>query len=578
MYCLPVVCAGIDTKPDGPGVDSITVAVDGAFVTASSGNQIFAVKFPASLGRPDAVFSFKSTDINDRLGMALDVKNTGKQETRVYADLNGDTWVRGYVLVQPGKTATLYVFARRLKLSAADAARFPAMHGIPGGKMSLWAGIEEPVVANQVKVFVVAPRQAASIQVANIRPFGSSKAPENADFFPFIDRYGQYKHKDWPGKIHSDADFQTSREREDADLAAHPGPKDLDQYGGWAAGPKLRATGNFRVEKYQGKWWLVDPEGHLFWSNGIDAVGFFLSATNIGGRDRFFENPVEGGNFLIRNLGIKYGTDWRTVVNERNLNRIRSWGLNTMGGGSDQALIQTHRVPYAPTLNSGGRGVAMDPSSDAWVASVRRSLTNAAQNLKDDPWCIGFFVDNEIHTSTDPAWFEAYYKKVSELAKEIMPNKLYFGSRLDYHDYPEESAARKEIVRIAGKYCDVISFNFYKFTLEDVILPQGVDKPIIVGEFHMGALDRGLLHTGLRSVIDQAQRAEGYRLYVTSGLRNPAVVGAHWFQFYDESTTGRFDGENYQIGFLDIGDTPYAETITASREVGYRLYAIRSAK
>lgn len=27
------------------------------------------------------------------------------------------------------------------------------------------------------------------------------------EFFPFIDRYGQFLHKDWPDKVHSDADF-----------------------------------------------------------------------------------------------------------------------------------------------------------------------------------------------------------------------------------------------------------------------------------------------------------------------------------------------------------------------------------
>lgn len=77
-------------------------------------------------------------------------------------------------------------------------------------------------------------------------------------------------------------------------------------------------------------------------------------------------------------------------------------------------------------------------------------------------------------------------------------------------------------------------------------------------------------------MVDQRQRAEAYRYFVTSALENPAVVGAHWFQFYDEPTTGRPDGENYQIGFLDICDTPYVETVAAARDVGYRLYAIRS--
>jgi agarase len=50
-------------------------------------------------------------------------------------------------------------------------------------------------------------------------------------------------------------------------------------------------------------------------------------------------------------------------------------------------------------------------------------------------------------------------------------------------------------------------------------------------------------------------------------------VGCHWFQYQDEPTTGRvYDEENYQIGFVDIVDTPYVEMIQASRSVAKELY------
>ena len=56
-------------------------------------------------------------------------------------------------------------------------------------------------------------------------------------------------------------------------------------------------------------------------------------------------------------------------------------------------------------------------------------------------------------------------------------------------------------------------------------------------------------------------------------------MGTHWFQYMDEATTGRpYDEENYQIGLVDSCDTPYAETIEAVREVGYRMYAVRAGK
>ena len=65
---------------------------------------------------------------------------------------------------------------------------------------------------------------------------------------------------------------------------------------------------------------------------------------------------------------------------------------------------------------------------------------------------------------------------------------------------------------------------------------------------------------------------------MTSALRHPNVVGVHWHQFGDQAATGRFDGENFQVGFVDCCDTPYPETIAGIREVGYRQYEIRSGK
>jgi hypothetical protein len=84
-----------------------------------------------------------------------------------------------------------------------------------------------------------------------------------------------------------------------------------------------------------------------------------------------------------------------------------------------------------------------------------------------------------------------------------------------------------------------------------------------------------MFHTGLQATENQEDRARTYKNYVSGALRNPQLVGSHWFQYGDQATTGRGDGENYQIGFLDIVDTPYIETIRACREVGYEMYKLR---
>ncbi|MPM75719.1 hypothetical protein SDC9_122713 [bioreactor metagenome] len=53
------------------------------------------------------------------------------------------------------------------------------------------------------------------------------------------------------------------------------------------------------------------------------------------------------------------------------------------------------------------------------------------------------------------------------------------------------------------------------------------------------------------------------------------MVGAHWFQLRDQPLTGRSDGEGYQIGFVDIADTPYREMIRTSRDIGEHMYRYR---
>ena len=73
------------------------------------------------------------------------------------------------------------------------------------------------------------------------------------------------------------------------------------------------------------------------------------------------------------------------------------------------------------------------------------------------------------------------------------------------------------------------------------------------------------------------QRVVCYQDYVRGVLRHPRSVGCHWFQDQDQPTTGRvLDGENYQIGFVDVADTPCKETVQACREVADGLYPLRS--
>ncbi len=498
------------------------------------------------------------------------------------------------------------------------------------------------------------------------------------DFFPFIDKYGQFLHKDWPDKIHSDADFAVQREKEAKDLAAHPGPQGWDKWGGWADGPQLEKRGGFYTTKWEGKWWIVDPEGHLWWSHGpvrvlpssamtplavpgANRAGWFaeLPARDDPVFGAFYETrdallwPYYGKrgidkvyDFSAANIRRKYGENWFETWADLAHRRLRSWSCNTIANSSDKRICMMDRTPYTERFEIHARPIAghkggwwefCDPFDPSFRAEARR-MTELYRAEIDDPWCVGFFVDNEhywgekhalaLSTLKSPAgqlckavfrdrlrekygeieklnkawnssyagWdafladtkppkslagalpdleafsseiAETYFRVIREELKRANPCKMYLGCRW-------AQTAPEFVVRAAAKYCDVVSYNIYAKNLRSFKLPDGVDMPVLIGEFHFGALDRGPFCPGLILLKDQQERAATYKDYVRSALESPWCVGVHWHQFSDQATSGRFDGENMQVGWTDVCDTPYWETVEAVREIGAKMYEIRA--
>ena len=164
---------------------------------------------------------------------------------------------------------------------------------------------------------------------------------------------------------------------------------------------------------------------------------------------------------------------------------------------------------------------------------------------------------------------DAYFRRTREAVKAFDKDLHYLGCRF-------AGWARDEVVTACAKHCDVVSYNIYRETIGDWRLPKGLDAPVMVGEFHFGATDRGPFGTGVRQAKDQADRAAKMKAYVESALANPQMVGVHWHQFSDQATTGRFDGEYLQVGWTDVCDRPYEETVNALREID--IYATRGKK
>lgn len=492
---------------------------------------------------------------------------------------------------------------------------------------------------------------------------------------PFVDRFGQHANADWPGKLKREEELVARRGAESESLARIGPPPDRDAYGGWARGPKLEATGRFRVQKHEGKWWFVDPEGRLFWSSGITGVRF-NNATRVAGRENFFgwlppkDDPLArffGGrgkgrsfDFYAANLFRKYGPDFEAAFFDMATRRMPAWGVNTIANWSDERSWALRRVPYTAPIHTGGPFHFVvserlkagqpwikyfpDPFDPRFAQALDEKLA-ALAHLKDDPWLLGVFIDNELPwleneggpkrvaaaaldtpaqtpvriallkqlrahgeigalnaafgtgfaswddaaqkpwrltpaqrasaenalAALDTAIAEKYFQVRREALRRHLPGALDLGCRFHQHN--------REAIRAAKQYCDVVSFNIYGYSpgerQADEIAAE-LDFPIVIGEFHFGATDRGMFHPGLRKTADQADRAAKYAAYMTEAAAAPWCVGAHWFQYLDQPLTGRGDGENYNIGFVNVADDPYPELAATARKCHEAIYPARA--
>ena len=580
----------IDTKPLVSSHEKVAFLCQDAEVSTVDQDS-WKIKLNHQAQTPSVIFSIdKNVDLNDFMTIALDIKNEGDRRIAIEAQCVADKdivltiedgalfYYRGMLVLEPGETDTMLLYLSRSMDSCPQVLRdnFDGMYGIPGGFLRRSWNLNLSDISH-IRIFRQSDGRDAAVIVGNIRALGRYKwtgaQRMEAGFFPFIDSFGQYKHSDWPGKTHSVEEMHKQREAEERELAAHPSPVEWNRYGGWAQGPTLAATGHFRGEKYKGKWWLVDPEGKLFWSQGLNIVTV-AQHTRIKGRESYFSEVPN--DFYRNNLKIKYQEekDLFRKTTDQVYRRLRSWGMNTIAANSNTHFYREGRMPYTIEIRSGlSHSLPEDFDAEAFKVSFQKVLTEKyhIEESADDPWCIGYFIDNEYawpKKNQEKAIYD-YFRAVREVLNELAPKKLYLGCRsnsVNFNRIAFEAAAR---------YCDVISINHYDYNVSTFKETEGLDKPLMIGEFHFGALDRGLPHTGLRAASNQRQRARLFEHFVSQALEDDYVVGAHWFQYLDQPYTARSDGENYQIGFVDICDRPYPEMIEASRKISGTMYSYR---
>ena len=137
------------------------------------------------------------------------------------------------------------------------------------------------------------------------------------------------------------------------------------------------------------------------------------------------------------------------------------------------------------------------------------------------------------------------------------------------------SASKKS--RIKCDYLDVFSFNCYGEPHKPYTALEEIGKtlnlPVIIGEYHFSSEDHGMLQGGLFPVFKtQADRGAANDIYMKTAVSSAYGVGAHYFEYNDQPLLGRFDGEAFQIGLIDVCNQPYYDMVKKVSDTNRNIY------
>lgn len=163
---------------------------------------------------------------------------------------------------------------------------------------------------------------------------------------------------------------------------------------------------------------------------------------------------------------------------------------------------------------------------------------------------------------------DAFYKRWAPAVRQADPGSLLLGSRLAGH-------APQSVIEAMARHNDVITLNHYTATgAPDVDRLRAYyavsQRPLLITEFAWRAAENRSGNRNRRGAVadvaDQAERAAALTTYLAAIAAEPYVLGAHWFQWADQPTNGRFDGEDSNYGLVAIDDRPYQVVTTAFTE------------
>lgn len=208
----------------------------------------------------------------------------------------------------------------------------------------------------------------------------------------------------------------------------------------------------------------------------------------------------------------------------------------------------------------------------AWGTSYTRfdELYEAVLNVTSNEALLDMNSFTEI-------FLDKFYSVVSAEFRKFDNNHLLIGDRYFTAAMNDEDL-RNIICKVAGKYLDVLSYNYYTYDV-DLVRLESMNKisgkPIMITEFHYGEPTQGQT-SAIQMVDNEQEKGYAYRNFVEKIAATGFIVGAHWFEYLDESVTGRwfqgYNGESFAVGLVNVADRPYKEFLNSIMKCNYSIY------
>ena len=178
---------------------------------------------------------------------------------------------------------------------------------------------------------------------------------------------------------------------------------------------------------------------------------------------------------------------------------------------------------------------------------------------------------------------DRYFSIATAAIRKYDPNHMILGCRF-------AGNAPDPAWRAAGRYCDIVTLNFYGRVDLDTGEPIGLvehlkrcyelsGRPLMITEWSFPALDSGLpcKHGAGMRVDTQEQKARCFEIYQTTFFSLPFVVGSDYFMWVDEPALGISSTfpEDSNYGLVNEKDEPYWEFVNVVKRINRRVYEIR---